>query len=1106
MIITKICHLADIHLRKATTRNEEYIQVFENLYKSLEEKKPDRIVIVGDLVNEYLDLSPSQILLVSNFLNRLSEIAEVRITKGNHDCLGANRNLIDSIGSIVEILKNPKIIYYNKTGFFYDENVIWSVWNHREKNNNPWKLKEAKTIDKNNYTTIDLFHDPIYGCKTSSGYEMKDKYYYTLNDFKGTISAFGDIHLMQYLNKEKTKAYCGSLISQDHSEGNSNFHGYLLWNIQNKTVEEIPIHNDYSFKTIKITPFVDFDGLKFEIENSTKFMKVRFDWNTLPQTKNNDNERKLVEYIKSKYENIISISHKTSFIVDDKINIKENHTLQNISNKSVQHEIFREYLEKIGTEKKLIDDVITLDEEIFDNSEFVNDFNIQWDVIKFGGKNFMSYENIDVDWRDKSGLFQIFGENTAGKTTIFKILTYILFNKSLETETRIKYGDLRYVNNRNNSNETETYLVLKANEEYYGLKRKTRIVKNGDGIVTSTPTTVNYYLLSTPDDVMDDNTSIENLDDTRRTKTQKKIESIIGSYENFMRICFITSDTMNHILKNTESEFIDTLLYDSGLDIFDKKLENLKIYQKKINEKQRIICNVDVLSVENSTLTQENVNYLVEIKNIETINLPKIQTEIQNNRISVDDFNKKMYRIDPEIYNLNINNINYDISVQNKKINDLRAKNEVLLKNISLLKTTYDEDRLKCLLEDKEKEKQKEYQQRLLIKTIEGEINENQHQIEIINGDVFRLKNQGRECKEEIKRLKESKICPTCGQELTAEHQKHLDENIKIVEVKMYGIADQIKAKENIDKPKYLKIIEEKKTKIVSIQNEITNNSLLFESMLKEIGTLENDKNDVDKYKTLKSEIEQIPLIIQNEQLKIDILNQKIISYNNSLIQIEENKKTEKIIEKIKSEIFVLEQSENIEKENIFKRKTFILNNENKINNNSQSIAAFKAQEYQDMIINLYKKCVHRDGIPRQMLINYIIPRINLNLDEILSASQFKIWLDIEDLRPKLVYKNIPTSIIDCISASGKERTFSSIAIKYALNQINVKSKPSIFILDEVTGKLTEESLDEFNEILKQIKTKMKRILIIEHRANLDPDHMINVFLNENRISSLEIN
>jgi len=83
--------------------------------------------------------------------------------------------------------------------------------------NNPWKMKYANNfiLENKDTTFIDLFHDPIVGCKSPTGFEMKSNTYYHIDDFKGDISMFGDIHRMQFLDKMQTKAYCGSLIAQD---------------------------------------------------------------------------------------------------------------------------------------------------------------------------------------------------------------------------------------------------------------------------------------------------------------------------------------------------------------------------------------------------------------------------------------------------------------------------------------------------------------------------------------------------------------------------------------------------------------------------------------------------------------------------------------------------------------------------------------------------------------------------------------------------------------------------------------------------------------------------------------------------------------------------
>ena len=76
--------------------------------------------------------------------------------------------------------------------------------------------------------------------------------------------------------------------------------------------------------------------------------------------------------------------------------------------------------------------------------------------------------------------------------------------------------------------------------------------------------------------------------------------------------------------------------------------------------------------------------------------------------------------------------------------------------------------------------------------------------------------------------------------------------------------------------------------------------------------------------------------------------------------------------------------------------------------------------------------------------------------------------------------------------------------LKYALNQINVKAKPSIFLLDEVRGKLNDESVEEFIEIIKLIKTNMKKVLIVEHNHEINSDYLINVESDDDGISSLQ--
>lgn len=1111
-MIKTIAHLSDIHIRKTPTRNTEYQEVFEKLIADLKKKNPDRIVIVGDLVHDYLDLQGEQLIQAHDLLNSLADIAPVRITLGNHDCRKKNLKRVDSIKAIVMTLRNDNVEYYDKTGFYVDDNVMWAVWHHGEKNNNPWKSKEGKKIiaynEQNDYVTIDLFHNPISGCKSVTNFEMKSSSYYKINDFKGDLSFFGDIHKLQYLDDNQTKAYSSSLIAQDISEGDDAFHGYLLWDIETKTATEIPIYNNYSYHNIKLSPYTDFDELDFEIENPTKFMTIRFIWGTLPQTRTKENERKVVDYLKNdlfKGRQGIKILHKNEFVEDDIIDTNENITLENIADEAVQQGIFKEYLEKIGTEDRVINDVLALDEEILKEIDIPEDQNTEWNIIKFGGNNFMSYEKLDIDWRDMDGLFQITGENTAGKTTVMKLITYILFNKTLETENRVKFGDSRFVNNRNGAKSCKGYLVLEANGEYYGLKRETVIEMKRDGEIKGAPTTLSYYVLNSPDDEMNDDNDIEKLDDDRRQKTQKQIESIIGSYDNFMRIVMTTSDTLNRILSNDMAVFVDSLLYDSGLDLFDKKLEGFKVYQKRVNEKSRVSCNIEVTTEQNKTLNEEIKVIEDQIKTIETDKLPDVQNRIKKGREYIETLTKKLYKIDEEIYNLDVNETKLSVNEHKKSITEIKSRESVLKQSIDALQESYDSDRLEELIEKRDNHKQLVYDKRVLIKEKEREKSDFEHRIEILNGKIFTLKRDGKEKKEEITELKESKTCPTCGQPMGAEHQEHINEKIKKIEEQMFRFAKEIKEHQHDIDTDWQPAIDGCDKTVEKINKEIINIDLEMEGVLTEIGTLTNEKNDVERRNTLSVEFNQIPVLIKNEELNIEILEQKITRHENSLKQIEENKRIESGINASKKKVYELELEETDLKEDVYLRKTSIGEKQKKIGENQTLITDFKEQEYRDMVLNLYKKCVHRDGIPRQMLTNYIIPKINVTLDQILSVAAFKVWLDTDDLRPKLVYNDRPEAVIDCISASGKERTFSSIVLKFALNQVNVKAKPTIFLLDEIMNKLDENAVEEFKEILQLIKSNMKKVLVIEHKEEVNPDYLINVTLDDDGISSMSL-
>lgn len=253
--IKKIVHLADIHIRTFRMHNE-YNESFELLYSSLKEELKEydynevRIVIVGDLVHQKITISNEQLMLSCDFLHNLSEIAPVIIVAGNHDLLENNKDRLDSITPIIQLLKNDKIKYYKESECYLDENVVWCNYSIFEENKRP-NIEAGRELygDK---TYIGLFHGALIGAKTDIGYEFEHGT--ALEHFEGCdMVLLGDIHKIQEFNYRGIPIkYCGSLVQQNFGETIDN-HGYTLWDLESKTNVHVEIPNNYGFYQFKIT-------------------------------------------------------------------------------------------------------------------------------------------------------------------------------------------------------------------------------------------------------------------------------------------------------------------------------------------------------------------------------------------------------------------------------------------------------------------------------------------------------------------------------------------------------------------------------------------------------------------------------------------------------------------------------------------------------------------------------------------------------------------------------------------------------------------------------------------------------------------------------------
>jgi DNA repair exonuclease SbcCD nuclease subunit len=270
-MIKKIIHIADIHIR-TFKMHDVYGEVFKAFFKECRELVKDyerdevRIVIVGDLVHQKITISNESITLLSWFLKKLEQIAPVVIVAGNHDLLENNKNRLDSITPVVNLLEGLEINYLKgESACHLDNNIVWCNYSIFDDNNRP--DIEAARAEHGDKRYIGLYHAPVQGAQTDGGFQLEHST--TFEHFEGCdMVLLGDIHMRQHWNYQGCPiAYPSSLIQQNFGETVSK-HGFLWWDVADKTFEEFDIETRYGFYQFKIKSVEDVENNEEIITNA----------------------------------------------------------------------------------------------------------------------------------------------------------------------------------------------------------------------------------------------------------------------------------------------------------------------------------------------------------------------------------------------------------------------------------------------------------------------------------------------------------------------------------------------------------------------------------------------------------------------------------------------------------------------------------------------------------------------------------------------------------------------------------------------------------------------------------------------------------------------
>lgn len=1149
-MISKIAHLADIHIKKSVDRHHEYREVFNRLYTDLSQENPDRIVVVGDIYDNFIDLEGEALILVADFLNSLSNISKVIVTVGNHDIRKKHKSRVNTIKTVTTLIKNDNVVYYEKSGFYKDDNIVWVVWDHVD-GINPWK--EIKTRKLKTKTYIDLYHDPINGCKLYNGMTMSGKYP-TISDFRGDYSFFGDIHLRQFF-KGKTKAYPSSLIQQNFGELPEN-HGYLLWDISNGKVIEKNIHNDYKYINVSIGPDTDYDSIKVNIDKNDK-VKVKVKWQDYSANMNSDNERKIRKLIKESVGSEL-ITIESNPLYTDITDSKLLSDIIDINDTTVQKNILIEFLKLNKIDDKYIDKIVLIDSKINSRLNVSESSNIKWDIDKIWFNNFKSYgDNNIIDWSDKDGIIQINGANQQGKSSILDAICYVLYGTTLSTTRREKHGDNRFININRNKNYCDGGVVVDINGEKFTIYRRTerKLKRNGD--ISHCSTVLDYYKGT---DMTDDNKMVgEN-----RVSTQKKLDSVLGTFNDFIRLTLTNADNINDLLSMDRSVFIDNIIRDTGYDIFEKKLSEFKDYKKSLLL-DRINVDVDVLENELSDLIDKSEQIKTDIHEL-SVRKKELQNKLSIIKKDKELLISNLNKIDDSLLDIDPNEIVEDIDDVKDKINTNKDKIKDISLKIEKLPKEFDSSYLITKREEYEGISNTVNESRILIsnlnrkvseidmdisnidvdikneydrikRSIEKDISSKSHDIEIVEKDISIIKRDGRNIKKEIDSLEgkdgDVKVCPTCLRPLDGSGNDHIENEILIRNQKLRDLMiegkkkmdyvekikveiDNIKNVDIINSTEYKEFVDnhkEKRTSLISKKNDIMHDIENAEknidtytdklnSIKQDISVLEDKRNKHNTRILLESELKDIKILLKDYESDMLKLNNKYEEFKNNEEYIKQNSEINKKIDEINLNISDMESNISDIVDETTKLNESMLLNSVHIDDINKKIKKFKEQEERDFIFDTYARSMHRDGLPTYLL-KKSIHIINNELNKLLTNVDFSLIFD-DSLNLKMKSK-LNDKVMNAVEGSGMERTFNACALKLALRKVNNTSKPNIILFDEIMNKLVGKSVDNFVELVYEIKNHIDKVIIIEHIHQLKYDYLIDVTKDSSGISSFSV-
>ena len=1011
--IKYIHHISDVHIRNLK-RHAEYEQVFERLYEKIKQNREDSIIYIGgDIAHSKTDMSPELVDQTSRFLKSLSEICPTIVITGNHDCNLNNLNRLDVLTPIINNLNLPNLHYLKRSGVYDIADmsfVVWDVWEDEE--------DYIKASDFKADTKVVLYHGTVDRSKTDVGFSLPGKV--TIDYFDGyDLGLIGDIHKRQYLDKEKTIAYCGSLIQQNHGE--SIGHGYLLWEVETKKSEYIEIPNDYGYYTIDIDK-----GIVPDVKGMPKKARLR----VRVSNTNGIELKKALAIIHHRY----GIKDVTITKVDrrDVGNSDSEMVIGDVNDTDYQYELIEDYLKRNHaiTDETLVK-IKKLNEEI--NNELPParvKRNINWKLKHFEFSNMFCYgENNYVDFTQLDGIVGMFAPNASGKSTLLDALSFCLFDITSRTTRAASV-----LNNRKNN------FYCKVNFEVGGLdyfieRKASKRARDGHVKVN-----VNFWMI-------DDKGQTISLNGDQRRTTNYNINQVVGTYEDFILSTLSTQNNFTVFIDKTQKERKELLSTFMGTDIFDSLYQSAN---DKVSETQTLLRDFSKVDYSKNLAELQKQTTLLQVKQTDLLSKKEKQVEKQNKlNNKIIKLTKKLKVVDDNIQDIDklekdlisqssdFKEVVKDIDKTFSEFNDISN----LLDEIETTITQYESDNIN--------EQYSEFQ------TLQQSRDEFQIEIDKLKVEVRNKLDKT----EKLKGVTWDEDCEHCmSNPLT---------------------LDAIETEKNLEKDKELAAAYlEKKNKMdekIEALNPIIEQKEKYDEYKSSLVEAEFRERE------LKTNLQYFKERKKNINSSIEAIEQDIKQYNEQKSNIKYNKKIKEDIQVVQNDLDDVEDVIVNLTSDITEVHADIKVGDSEMKNINNKIKEIEELENKNQAYRYYLDAVRRDSVPYELL-EKAIPTIEGEINNILGQLvdfQMSLEMDGKNINSNIVYDDVNQWPLEL--SSGMERFISSLAMRVGLINVSNLPRSNFLAIDEGWGTMDSDNINSVYNLFQYLKGQFQFALIVSH-------------------------